>query len=83
MTTEPTAWQPPAKPTFNTPAADLNQLRNETKRMAESAPSQPVHPSVLERARLLSDAVEHELGLPATAEGLCYADLAVLLSQTK
>ena len=82
MTTETTGWQPP-KPTFNSPAADLNQLRNEAKRIAETAPSQPVHHAVLQRARTLAEAVEHDLGLPEAAEGLCYADLAVLLSQTK
>lgn len=82
MTTETTGWQPP-KPTFNSPAADLNQLRNEAKRIAETAPSQPVHPAVLARARVLTEAVEHDLGLPETSEGLCYSDLAVLLSQTK
>jgi hypothetical protein len=83
MTTETPGWQPPAKPSFNSPAADLNQLRNEAKRIAESAPAQPVHPSVLHRARVLAEAIEHDLGLPDTAEGLCYSDLAVLLSQTK
>lgn len=83
MSTDTSGWQPPPKPSFNSPAADLNQLRNEAKRIAESAPSQPVHPAVLHRARVLAEAVEHDLGLPETAEGLCYSDLAVLLSQTK
>lgn len=82
-TAETPSWQSPDKPTFNSPAADLNQLRNETKRIAEAAPNQPVHPSVLARARMLAEAIEHELGLPESAEGLCYSDLAVLLSQTK
>lgn len=77
------AWSPPAKPSFNSPAADLNQLRNEAKRIAEAAPGQPVHKSVLERARGLASAIEHDLGLPDSAEGLSYADLAVLLSQSK
>ena len=77
------SWSPPAKPSFNSPAADLNQLRNEAKRIAETAPGQPVHKSVLERARALARAVEHDLGLPDAADGLSYADLAVLLSQSK
>lgn len=84
MSTDTTSgWQQPTRPTFNSPAADLNQLRNEAKRIAESAPSQPVHPAVLNRARALAEAVEHDLGLPESADGLCYSDLAVLLSQTK
>jgi hypothetical protein len=83
MSTEPPTWSPPAKPSFNSPAADLNQLRNESKRIAEIAPSQPVHPAVLARARDLSNALEHDFGLPFNADGLCYADLAVLLSQSK
>jgi len=83
MSSETSGWTPPSAPTFNSPAADLNQLRNEAKRMAEIAPSQPVHPSVLERARSLSDALDHDLGLPSAGEGLCYADLAVLLSQSR
>jgi hypothetical protein len=76
-------WSPPAKPSFNSPAADLNQLRNETKRIAESAPGQAVHKSVLERVRALAAAIDHDLGLPETPDGLSYADLAVLLSQSK
>jgi len=76
-------WSPSAKPTFNSPAADLNQLRNEAKRIAESAPGQPVHKAVLERARALAGAIEHDLGLPEAPDGLSYADLAVLLSQSK
>jgi hypothetical protein len=32
---------------------------------------------------MLATAIEHDLGLPETAEGLCYADMAVLLSQSK
>ncbi len=79
--TEPPTWTPPPKATFNSPAADLNQLRNEAKRIAESAPGQPVHKSVLARARALAEAIQHDLGLPDTPEGLAYADLAVLLSQ--
>ena len=47
--TEVPTWTPPQKPAFNSPAADLNQLRNEAKRVAESAPGQPVHKSVLDR----------------------------------
>jgi hypothetical protein len=68
---------------FNSPAADLNQLRNEAKRVAESAPSQPVHHAVLARARKLAATLEHDLGLPESPDGLSYADLAVLLSQSK
>jgi hypothetical protein len=83
MTTERPTWTPPAKPAFNSPAADLNQLRNEAKRIAETAPDQPVHPAVLARARNLAAAIDHDLGLPETAEGLAYADMAVLLSQSK
>ncbi|MFM8829294.1 MAG: hypothetical protein ACKORG_01140 [Actinomycetota bacterium] len=78
-----TTWAPDARPTFNSPAADLNQLRNEAKRIADAAPGQPVHDSVLARARDLAAALGHDLGLPATAEGLSYADLAVLLSQSR
>ena len=80
---ETPTWTPPPKPSFNSPAADLNQLRNEAKRIAETAPGQPVHKSVLDRARALASAIEHDLGLPATPDGLAYADLAVLLSQSK
>ncbi len=76
-------WTPPPKPSFNSPAADLNQLRNEAKRIAETAPGQAVHAAVLERARMLSRAIEHDLGLPNDPNGLSYADLAVLLSQSK
>lgn len=76
-------WTPPQKPTFNSPAADLNQLRNEAKRVAESAPAQPVHRAVLERARELARTLDHDLGLPISPDGLCYADLAVLLAQSK
>jgi hypothetical protein len=83
MGSESTGWMPPPKPTFNSPAADLNQLRNEAKRIAEVAPGQPVHPSVLDRARTLSSAIDHDLGLPERADGLSYADLTVLLSQSK
>lgn len=78
-----TSWSPGGRPTFNSPAADLNQLRNEAKRIADAAPGQPVHDSVLARARDLAAALGHDLGLPATAEGLSYADLAVLLSQSR
>ena len=42
-----------------------------------------MHKSVLERAKELARAVEHDLGLPDAADGLSYADLAVLLSQSK
>lgn len=85
MSTEQAAerWLPPPKPTFNSPAADLNQLRNEAKRVAETAPDQPVHASVLVRARKLASQIEHDLGLPESPEGLSYADLTVLLSQMK
>lgn len=79
----PPAWTPPPKATFNSPAADLNQLRNEAKRIAETAPGQAVHKAVLARARALADAMEHDLGLPEAPDGLSYADLAVLLSQSK
>jgi hypothetical protein len=79
----PGARLSPPKVTFNSPAADLNQLRNEAKRVAESAPSQPVHRAVLDRARHLAAVLEHELGLPDSPDGLCYADLAVLLSQSR
>lgn len=80
---ETPTWTPPPKPSFNSPAADLNQLRNEAKRIAESAPGQAVHKSVLDRARALASAIEHDLGLPVVPDGLSYADLAVLLSQSK
>ena len=83
MSTDTPSWTPPAERSFNSTAADLNQLRNEAKRIAESAPGQPVHKAVLERARALAAAIEHDLGLPQTPEGLSYADLAVLLSQSK
>jgi hypothetical protein len=42
-----------------------------------------VHDSVLARARALAHALDHDLGLPPTANGLSYADLAVLLSQSR
>jgi hypothetical protein len=83
VTSDTPTWTPPQKPSFNSPAADLNQLRNEAKRIAESAPGQPVHRAVLERARALAAAIEHDLGLPDSPDGLAYADLAVLLSQSK
>lgn len=76
-------WPLPPKPSFNSPAADLNQLRNEARRIAETAPAQLVHASVLERARVLASQMEHDLGLPESPEGLSYADLTVLLSQMK
>jgi hypothetical protein len=76
-------WAPADRPVFNSPAADLNQLRNEAKRIADAAPGQPVHDSVLSRARALADALDHDLGLPVGADGLAYADLAVLLSQSR
>lgn len=78
-----TTWVPAAPVSFNSPAADLNQLRNEARRIAEAAPAQPVHPAVLDRARALAAAIDHEMGLPETPDGLAYADLAVLLSQSK
>ena len=81
--TAPPTWTPPPKVSFNSPAADLNQLRNEAKRVAESAPGQPVHRAVLDRARYLAKELEHDLGLPDSPDGLSYADLAVLLSQSK
>ncbi|HMM48031.1 MAG TPA: hypothetical protein PKE32_00235 [Miltoncostaeaceae bacterium] len=77
------AWTSASKVSFNSPAADLNQLRNEAKRVAESAPAQPVHRAVLDRARRLAASLEHDLGLPESADGLCYADLAVLLAQSR
>lgn len=83
MSSDTPTWNPPTKPSFNSPAADLNQLRNEAKRIAESAPGQSVHKAVLDRARALAAAIEHDLGLPEVPEGLSYADLAVLLSQSK
>ncbi len=83
MSSDTPTWTPPTKPSFNSPAADLNQLRNEAKRIAESAPGQAVHKAVLDRARALAAAIEHDLGLPETPDGLAYADLAVLLSQSK
>jgi hypothetical protein len=83
VSTESPTWSPPPKPSFNSPAADLNQLRNETKRVAETAPGLAVHRSVLERARTLAASLNHELGLPESPDGLCYADLAVLLSQSR
>jgi len=83
MSSDTPTWTPSAKTSFNSPAADLNQLRNEAKRIAESAPGQAVHKAVLERARALAAAVEHDLGLPEAPDGLAYADLAVLLSQSK
>jgi hypothetical protein len=83
MSSDAPTWSPPAKPSFNSPAADLNQLRNEAKRIAESAPGQAVHKAVLDRARALASAIEHDLGLPESPDGLSYADLAVLLSQSK
>jgi hypothetical protein len=83
VSTESPTWTPPPKPSFNSPAADLNQLRNETKRVAETAPGLAVHRAVLDRARSLAASLNHDLGLPASPDGLCYADLAVLLSQSR
>lgn len=82
LTDAPT-WTPAEKPVFNSPAADLNQLRNEAKRIADAAPGQPVHDAVLSRARALATALDHDLGLPEQSDGLSYADLAVLLSQSR
>jgi hypothetical protein len=79
----PPSWRPSDKPTFNSPAADLNQLRNEARRIAEAAPNHQVHRSVLDRARDLASALNFELGLPDSADGLSYADLSVLLSQSR
>ena len=76
-------WTPADAPTFNSPAADLNQLRNEAKRIADAAPGQPVHDAVLARARARASALDHDLGLPDRSDGLSYADLAVLLSQSR
>jgi len=42
-----------------------------------------VHDAVLSRARALAAALDHDLGLPPVANGLAYADLAVLLSQSR
>lgn len=80
---EAPAWTPADAPMFNSPAADLNQLRNEAKRIADAAPGQPVHDAVLARARALAAALDHDLGLPERSDGLSYADLAVLLSQSR
>ena len=33
-------WTPGERPSFNSPAADLNQLRNEATRIADAAPGQ-------------------------------------------
>ena len=55
----------------------------EAKRIADAAPGQPVHDAVLARARALAAALDHDLGLPERSEGLSYADLAVLLSQSR
>ncbi|MSO44598.1 MAG: hypothetical protein EXQ74_04745 [Thermoleophilia bacterium] len=80
---ETPSWALAEKPSFNSPAADLNQLRNEAKRIADAAPGQSVHDAVLIRARFLAEALGHDLGLPTTSTGLAYADLAVLLSQSR
>ncbi len=82
-TTDTPAWTPTDALSFNSPAADLNQLRNEAKRIADTAPGQPVHEAVLARARALASALGHDLGLPQQSNGLSYADLAVLLSQSR
>jgi hypothetical protein len=82
-TTSTASWRPSEAPTFNSPAADLNQLRNEARRIAESAPNQQVHRSVLDRARNLASSLDLKLGLPESADGLSYADLSVLLSQSR
>jgi len=42
-----------------------------------------VHDAVLSRARALAAALDHDLGLPEQSDGLSYADLAVLLSQSR
>ncbi len=82
-TTDTPAETPTDAPSFNSPAADLNQLRNEAKRIADTAPGQPVHEAVLARARALASALGHDLGLPQQSDELSYADLAVLLSQSR
>ncbi len=82
-TTDTPAGTPTDAPSFNSPAADLNQLRNEAKRIADTAPGQPVHEAVLARARALASALGHDLGLPQQSNELSYADLAVLLSQSR
>ncbi len=82
-TTDAPAGTPTDAPSFNSPAADLNQLRNEAKRIADTAPGQPVHEAVLARARALASTLDHDLGLPQQSNGLSYADLAVLLSQSR
>lgn len=73
----------PVAPAYNSPAADLNQLRNEARKIAEWAPAQLVHKSVLARARALSESLTLEFGLPDAPDGLSYADFSVLLSQSK
>lgn len=82
-TSETDSLRAPATPTFNSTAADLNQLRNEARKIAESAPAQLVHKSVLARAAALCESLTFDLGLPDTPDGLSYADLSVLLSQSK
>lgn len=77
------SWRPADSPTFNSPAADLNQLRNEARKIAESSPGHQVHRSVLDRARDLAANLNFDLGLPDSADGLSYADLSVLLSQSR
>ena len=82
-TTESKDLPSAATPTFNSTAADLNQLRNEVRKIAESAPAQLVHKSVLARAAALCESLTFDLGLPETPDALSYADLSVLLSQCK
>lgn len=81
--TETDDLRAPAPPTYNSSAADLNQLRNEARKIAEWAPAQLVHKSVLARATALCESLTFDLGLPDAPDGLSYADLAVLLSQSK
>ena len=42
-----------------------------------------MHRSVLDRARNLASSLDLKLGLPESADGLSYADLSVLLSQSR
>ncbi len=76
-------WTPPPKPSFNSPAADLNQLRNEAKRIAESAPGQAVHKASSTAPAPWPPPSSTTSDCRPTSEGLSYADLAVLLSQSK
>lgn len=81
--TEKDSLRESAAPTYNSKAADLNQLRNEARKIAEAAPAQLVHKSVLARAAALCESLTFDLGLPDVPDGLSYADFTVLLSQSK